>query len=150
MLFAVFLYRGIHFLTVNVIGILHDTNLLCSYLTDNTDTKSRSREWLTEDKFLRDAKLQTRFADFIFEEVAQRLDDFLEIHIIRETADVVVGLDHCGFSAKSGLYHIRVDGSLCQEIHGSDLLCLFLEDTDKFLSDNFTFFSGSVTPASFP
>ena len=69
--------------------------------------RSRSREWLTEDKFLRDAKLQTRFADFIFEEVAQRLDDCLEIHIIRETADVVVGLDHCGFSAKSGLYHIR-------------------------------------------
>ena len=83
MLFAVFLYRGIHFLTVNVIGILHDTNLLCSYLTDNTDTKSRSREWLTEDKFLRDAKLQTRFADFIFEEVAQRLDDFLEIYEVR-------------------------------------------------------------------
>ena len=101
---------------------------------------SENFEYKAAKKFLRDAKLQTRFADFIFEEVAQRLDDFLEIHIIRETADVVVGLDHCGFSAKSGLYHIRVDGSLCQEIHGSDLLCLFLEDTDEFLSDNFTFF----------
>ena len=104
MLFAVFLYRGIHFLTVNVIGILHDTNLLCSYLTDNTDTKSRSREWLTEDKFLRDAKLQTRFADFIFEEVAQRLDDFFEIYVVRQSSDVMMGFDDGGFSADAALY----------------------------------------------
>ena len=52
----------------------------------------------------------------------------------------MVGLDHCGFSAQSGFYHIWIDGSLCQEIHGSDLLCFFLEDTDKFFSDDFTFF----------
>ena len=26
-----------------------------------------------------------------------------------------------------------------EEIHGTDFLCLFLEDTDKFLTDDFTF-----------
>ena len=36
---------------------VHDTNLLCSYFTDDPDTESWSWEWLTEDQLLRDAKL---------------------------------------------------------------------------------------------
>ena len=49
-----------------------------------------------------------------------------------------MGLDDCGFSAKSGLYDIRIDGSLCKEIHGSDLLCFFLKYGDKFCADDLT------------
>ena len=36
------------------------------------------------------------------------------------------------------LYDIRIDGSLCKEIHGSDLLCFFLEYRDKFCADDLT------------
>ena len=53
------------------------------YLADDTNAKSRSRERLTEYEFFRNAKFQTSFADFIFEQIAQRLDDFLEIYILR-------------------------------------------------------------------
>ena len=45
---------------------------------DDTDTKSRSREWLTEYQLLRNAKLQTGFADLILEQIAEWLDDLLE------------------------------------------------------------------------
>ena len=48
----------------------------------------------------------------------------------------MVRLDDCGFSAKSRLYNVRIDGSLRKEINLSDLLCFFLEDTDKLFSDN--------------
>ena len=50
----------------------------------------------------------------------------------------MVGLNHCGFSAETALNYIRVNGSLCQEIHSTDFLRLFLKNTDEFLTDNLT------------
>ena len=47
-----------------------------------------------------------------------------------------MGLDHCGFAAQSTLYHVGINGSLYQEIHGTDLLRLFLEDTDELFTDD--------------
>ena len=44
-------------LAVDVICILHDTYLVGSYFTDDTDTKSWSWEWLTVYQIFRDAKL---------------------------------------------------------------------------------------------
>ena len=85
---------------------------------------------------LRNAKLQSYLADLILEQVAQRLDDLLEIYIVGQAAYVVMGLDHCGFTAQSALYHIGIDGSLYQEIHGTDLLRLFLEYTDELFADD--------------
>ena len=41
---------------------------------------------------LRNAKLQSYLADLILEQVAQRLDDLLEIYIVGQAAYVVVGL----------------------------------------------------------
>ena len=38
----------VHFITVNVIGILNDADFFCVYFTDDTDSKTRTREWLTE------------------------------------------------------------------------------------------------------
>ena len=48
----------------------------------------------------------------------------------------MVGLDHCGFTAQSALYHIGIDGSLYQEVHGTDLLRFFLEHTDELFADD--------------
>ena len=50
----------INFFTVNEISILHNANFLFSNFADNTDSKSRSREWLTEYQFLWNSKLQVR------------------------------------------------------------------------------------------
>ena len=119
---------------------------LGGYFTDDTNTKTRTREWLTEYKIFRNAEFQTGFSYFIFEEVAQWLDDFFEIYVIRQSSDIMVRFDNGGFSADTALYNVRVDGSLYKEVYGTDFLCLFFEDTDKFFTDNFTFFSGSSTP----
>ena len=48
----------------------------------------------------------------------------------------MVRFDHSRLSAQTALYHIRIDGSLCQEIHCSDFLCFFLKYTDEFLTDD--------------
>mgnify|MGYP000290836516 FL=1 len=49
-----------------------------------------------------------------------------------------MGFDHCGFSAETALYNVRINGSLCKEIYSTDLLGFLLEDTDKFLTDDLT------------
>ena len=51
----------------------------------------------------------------------------------------MVRFDHCGFSTETALYNVRINSSLCKEIYGADLLGFFLEDADKFLTDNLTF-----------
>ena len=51
-------------------------------------------------------------ANLVLEEGAQRLDD-AQIHFLRQTAHIVVGLDLAGGAVDSGgLYDIRVYGSL--------------------------------------
>ena len=51
----------------------------------------------------------------------------------------MVRLNHCGFSAQTTFYHIRIDGSLCQEVYCTDLFRFFFEDTDEFLTNNLSF-----------
>ena len=137
-------------LTVDCICILHDPNFLRRYFADDTDTKTRAREWLTEYQVLRNTKLQTCLADFILEQIAQRLDDFLEIYIHPE---VRLRCDEILITADSPprplSINVRINGSLYQEIHGADLLCFFFENTDEFFADDlYALLSGSVTPAS--
>ena len=139
MLFLVSFCCFINLITVDIICILYDTYFFCIYFTDDTDAKTRTWEWLTEYQFFWDSKLQTCFTYFIFEQVAKWLDDFFEINEIRKSAYIMMGFDHCGFSAKTTFYHIRIDGSLCEEINRTNFLCLFFKNTDKFFTDNFTF-----------
>ena len=51
----------------------------------------------------------------------------------------MVRLDHCRFTAQTTFYNVRINGSLCQEINGTDLLCFFFKNTDEFFTDNLTF-----------
>ena len=139
MFFLILSCSIVYLFTINEICILYNTNLLCSNFTDNTDSKSRSREWLTEYQSLRNSKLQTCFTNLILEKVAERFDDFLEINEIRKSAYIVVRFDHCGLSAQTTLYNVRINSSLCQEIYRTNLLGLFFKNTDKFFTDDLTF-----------
>ena len=53
------------------------------------NAESRSRKRLALNDFLWKSKLRTDFADFVLEELAQRLDE-LELHLLRQSADIVV------------------------------------------------------------
>ena len=66
--------------------------------------------WMSHTDYI--SKLQTGFTDFIFEKITKWLNDFFEIYEIRKTAYVVMGFDHCGFSAKTTLYNVRINSSL--------------------------------------
>ena len=50
--------------------------------------------------------------------------------------------DDCGFTAETALYHVRINGSLYEEIDSADFLCFLFKYTDEFFSDNFTFLFG--------
>ena len=129
----------VDFFTVDVVCILYDAYFFLGDFTDDTDSKSRAREWLTEYEVFRDAEFQTGFSYFIFEEVAQRLDDFFEIYVVRQSSDVMMGFDDGGFSADAALYNVWVDGSLYQEVYSTNFLCFFFEDADELFADDFTF-----------
>ena len=139
MFFLILSCSIVYLFTINEICILYDTYFLCGNFTDNTDSKSRSREWLTEYQSLRNSKLQTCFTNLILEKVAERFDDFFEINEIRKSAYIVVRFDHCGLSAQTTLYNVRINSSLCQEIYRTNLLGLFFKNTDKFFTDDLTF-----------
>lgn len=90
-------------------------------------------------RVFRDSKLKACLADLILKKIAERLDDFLEVYIVRKAADIVVGLDDRGLAAETALDYVRVDCSLRKEIDSTDFLGFLLEDADEFLADYFTF-----------
>ena len=77
--------------------------LVLRHLADDPDGKARTRERLAHDQILRQAQLPTKLTDLVLEQVAQRLDDFLKVNVVGQTADVVVALDRGRFAAKAGL-----------------------------------------------
>ena len=87
--------RVCNLFSVNCICILYDPYFFSRYFSDDTDSKSRSREWLTEYQFFRNSKFQSCFTNLIFKQITKRLDNFFEIYEIRETAYIVMGFDHC-------------------------------------------------------
>ena len=129
----------VNFFTPDCVGILNHFNFLSGYFTDDTNTKTRTWEWLTEYKIFRNSEFKTGFSYFIFEKVAQWLDDFFEIYVIRQSSDIMVRFDNGGFSADTTLYNVWVDGSLYQEVYSTNFLCFFFEDADELFADDFTF-----------
>ena len=75
------------------------------------------------------------FPDFVLEEETQGFHDFLEVHVIRQAADVVVGFDDGGF-AEAAFDDVGVDGALDEEIDAADLFRFPFKDADKFFADD--------------
>ena len=99
--------------------------------------KARPREGLAPDDPLRQAELRRDGADLVLEQHPQRLDE-LEVQVLGQTADVVVGLDRRrpGAPVAAGLDHIRVERSLDEEADVRQLLRLLLEHADELLADD--------------
>ena len=88
---------------------------------------------------LRDSQLAARVAHFVLEQVAQRFDNLFEVHIVRQTAYVMVALDDRGFTAQAAFHHIRVDCSLYQKIHCSDFFRFLFKYADELFADDLSF-----------
>ena len=123
-------------LTPDRVGILHDCHLLRGHFTDDADAKTGAGERLTADQIFGQAQLTASLTHLVFEQVAQRLHQLLEVHGVGQTANVVVALDNSGLTAQTALNDIRVNGTLCQEIHLADLLGLLFKHTDELFADD--------------
>ena len=74
------------------------------------------------DHVVGEAEFEADFADFVFEEFAQGFDQF-ELHVLGETAHVVVGFDDVGAAGfrGGGFDHVRVNGVLGKRVDIGEL-----------------------------
>ncbi len=84
--------------------------------------------------------------NLVLEKGSQRFQQ-LEVHAFRKAADVVVALDDRRV-ADAALDHVRVNGSLRQEVHLSDAFRFFLKTRMNSSPMISRLRSGSSTPAS--
>ena len=81
---------------------------------DDADRQARARERLAPDEPLGQPELGADRADLVLEQRAQRLDE-LELEVVGQAADVVVGLDRRRAGAAAGLDHVGVQRALDEE-----------------------------------
>ena len=98
-------------------------------------------ERVPPDDFFGQAELQAELADFVFEQVAQRLDQ-LEAELGRQAADVVVQLDRVGRAVGRGAAfdHVGVERALGQKLGVLDFAGLGGEALDERVADAAAFF----------
>ena len=97
-------------------------------------------ERLAADEVFRQTQLTAGLTCLVLKEVTQRLDDLLEIDVIRQTAYVVVRLDDGAFAAEAAFHDVGVDGALREKIDGANLLCFFFKDADELFADDLALF----------
>src|SRR4029079_13206739 len=73
---------------------LNEADLFLRDVTKNAHSQTRTREWMAPKDLFRNVQLSSDQSHFVFEQLAQRLDQF-EIHLFRQPPDVVMTLDHC-------------------------------------------------------
>src|SRR5204863_10024841 len=74
------------------VGLAEQVQPIRAHLAEHADGEPGSREWLPPDDLRRKPHELAELTDLVLEELAKRLDE-LELHLQREAADAVVGLD---------------------------------------------------------
>ena len=126
----------------DIVGILHDLDLVGCDLTHNADGESRTGEGLTVDQLPGDAQFKAYPAHFVLKEHAERFDrSFVKAQFTDEfdgkSADIVVGFDDIASLAVAALDDIRIDCPLGKITDLSfEFPGFFSENTRKLLSDN--------------
>ena len=121
-----------------------------AHLAENAHAQTRARERVAIHHLARQAELDAERAHLVLEQLAQRLDQ-LQVHRLRQAADVVVGLDDVRLAgARAGrLDDVRVDRALRQEAARRASLLRLLSNTSTNMRPMILrLASGSVTPAS--
>ncbi|MNX96311.1 hypothetical protein D3C86_1286230 [compost metagenome] len=91
---------------------------------------------MASDEGVGQAQFAAQGADLVLEQFAQRLDQ-LQLHEVRQAADIVVALDHRRRAARGrdALDHVGIEGALRQELGAFDLGGLAVEDLDEDAAD---------------
>lgn len=98
------------------VGVAEDIQLLLGDIAYHADGKTRAREGLPHHKVIGQAQLPAERAHLVLEQQAQRLDDLLEVHTVRQAADVMVALDDGG-DVGAGFDYVGIDGALDKVVH---------------------------------
>ena len=125
-----------HLLLHAKIGLLKQPHLLLRDLSKNTHAKPGPGKRLTVEKFVRHAENPSDRADFVLEEISERLDE-LKLQIIRKSADIMVRLDRLGRALHlvRALDDIGIDRALPQKPAVTEPAGLLRKDVDECLSD---------------
>ncbi len=98
-------------------------------------------EGLALQDFFGHAQVAADFADFVFEQFFERLDQ-LELHLLGQAADVVMRLDDLRRAAHGARFdHVGIKRALHQPFDFAffflDAMGFFVEDGDEFVADDF-------------
>ena len=136
------------------VGLAQDVEALAGDLADDPDAEAGAGERVPPDDLGRQAELLADQADLVLEQRAQRLDQ-LELEVVGQAADVVVGLDVGGAGAAAGLDDVGVERALHEEADllaaasarvADDLGLGGLEDPDELAADDLALLLGVADP----
>ena len=98
------------------VGFAERVEPLAGDFAEAADGEAGAGERMPPDDFFGQAELQAELADFVFEQVAQRLDQ-LEAEFGGQAADVVVQLDRVGGAVGGGAAfdHVGIERALGQD-----------------------------------
>ncbi len=120
----------------NGVGLAEDLEPLGRHLAQTAHRQARTGERMAPDQGVRQTQLEPQPADFVLEEIAQRLDQ-LEAQLLGEPAHVVVDLDRRGgpVGLAAAFDHVGIKRSLGQKARAGDRPCLVAEDVDEDVAD---------------
>jgi hypothetical protein len=125
--------------------------LLRGLAAHDADRQARAGERLAPDEALGSPSSAPDGADLVLEQRPQRLDE-LEVQVVGQPADVVVGLDRRRARAAARLDDVGVERPLDEELRAllalGELERLLLEDPDELRPMILRLASGSETPRS--
>ena len=107
------------------VGLAQRVEPLLGDFAEAADREAGAGERMPPDDVFRQAELQAEPADFVFEQIAQRFDQF-EAQLRRQAADVVVELDRVGRAVDGGAAFddVGVERALGEELGALDLASL--------------------------
>ena len=113
---------------------------------EDADGESGAGEWLALEDVFGHAEVAADFADFVFEEVFERLDE-LELHALGQASDVVVALDGLRGAAHGlRLDDVGIERALHEPVDLAlgfgDAAGFLLEDGDEFFADDLALLLG--------
>ena len=123
------------------IGLPQNLEPLGRHFAQAANRQPRPGERMAPDERVRQPQLDAQPADFVLEQVAQRLDQ-LEAKLLGKPADIVVNLDGCRrpIGRAAALDHVGIKRSLSEELRPGDRACLLAKDIDEHMADSDSFF----------
>ncbi len=83
---------------------------------------------------LRNVQLSSDQTHFVFEQLAQRLDQF-EIHLLRQPANIMMTFDHCRWTTHGNRFNdVRIKRTLHKIADVTDTARFFFKNVDERLS----------------